>query len=361
MPWMKCAYGASLKWSWQCNWSTGRKTHPSATVSTTNPTWTEERSNLWLYGELTFIEWETKDKMEWYYRKTHQFEVLKTEISVFKLPNFELVHVTLVNFWVLWPPCLTLELNLPECNTNFDFALLVLYLRFTKFSKHWPYSVYRYCDDTTGLLLGRQYLAVAVLQAAQIARLMTISTGTKSAILLPWQSIVRKNPFPAAAISPVGPFKLSTHPATGSRKEDNTEKKEQPLLVWFIFRIFHNSILTVQVHHHHHISVMELGHLLTCSGLSYPEVSSKVCHDSFCQLGNSISLPWVIYYGAFYLYVVSSFSCIPVICLKLVLFLISLQFLPLFCNQSKCILYKLHSIKYHMRWSNQGGRHSRGM
>jgi len=28
-------------------------------------------------------------------------------------------------------------------------------------------------------------------------------------------------------------------------------------------------------HHHHNISVMELGHLLTRSGLTYPEVSSK--------------------------------------------------------------------------------------
>jgi len=45
-------------------------------------------------------------------------------------------------------------------------------------------------------------------------------------------------------------------------------------------------------HHHHHISFMELGHLLTRSGLTYPEVSSKVHHDSFCQLGSSISLPW---------------------------------------------------------------------
>jgi len=43
--------------------------------------------------------------------------------------------------------------------------------------------------------------------------------------------------------------------------------------------------------HHHHISVIELGHLLTRSGLTYPEISSKVCHDSFCQLGNSVSLP----------------------------------------------------------------------
>jgi hypothetical protein len=79
-------------------------------------------------------------------------------------------------------------------------------------------------------------------------------------------------------------------------------------------------------HHHHHISVMELGHLLTRFFLTCPEVSSKVCRDSFCQLGNSVSLPWVIYYEAFYLHVVSSFSFIPVIGLKLMLFLIPLQF-----------------------------------
>ena len=58
---------------------------------------------------------------------------------------------------------------------------------------------------------------------------------------------------------------------------------------------------------------MELGHLLTRSGLTYPEVSSKVCHDSFCQLDSSVSLPWVICFEAFYLHVVSSFSFIPVI------------------------------------------------
>jgi len=83
--------------------------------------------------------------------------------------------------------------------------------------------------------------------------------------------------------------------------------------------------------HHRHISVMELVHLLTRSGLTYPEVSSKVYHDSICQLGSSVSLPWVIYFEAFYLHVVSSFFCIPVICPKLVLFLTPLQFVNLFC------------------------------
>ena len=42
---------------------------------------------------------------------------------------------------------------------------------------------------------------------------------------------------------------------------------------------------------YHHISVMELGHLLTRSGLTYPEFYSKVYHDSSCQLGSSVSLP----------------------------------------------------------------------
>ena len=89
---------------------------------------------------------------------------------------------------------------------------------------------------------------------------------------------------------------------------------------------------------------MEFGHLLTRSSLNYPEVSSEVCHDSFCQLGNSVSLPSVIYFEAFCLHVVSSFSCIPVICPKLVLFLKPLQFVHLFCNLSQ--VYPAVLLKY---------------
>ena len=68
---------------------------------------------------------------------------------------------------------------------------------------------------------------------------------------------------------------------------------------------------------------MQLGHLLTRSCLTYPEVSSKVYHDSFYQLEISISLPWVINFEAFYLHIVSSFSSIPVTFPKLALFLTS--------------------------------------
>ena len=89
---------------------------------------------------------------------------------------------------------------------------------------------------------------------------------------------------------------------------------------------------------HHHQSFKELGHLLIPSGLTYPEASSTVYHDSFCHLGSCVSLPWVIYFEAFYLHAVSSYSFIPLICQKLVLFLTPLQFVHLFCNLSKCIL-----------------------
>jgi hypothetical protein len=90
----------------------------------------------------------------------------------------------------------------------------------------------------------------------------------------------------------------------------------------------------VQIYHHHHISVMELGHLLTRSGLTYPDISSKVCHNSFCQLENSVSLPWVIYYEAFYLHVVSSYSCILVICPEFVLTNLSNSSLDMFVRPS---------------------------
>jgi hypothetical protein len=52
------------------------------------------------------------------------------------------------------------------------------------------------------------------------------------------------------------------------------------------------------------ISVMQLGHLLTRSGLTCPKVSSKIYHNSFCQSESSVSLPWVIYYEVFCLHVV---------------------------------------------------------
>ena len=55
--------------------------------------------------------------------------------------------------------------------------------------------------------------------------------------------------------------------------------------------ILNHVLFAVNHHHHHrhHQSFMELGHLLTRSGLMHPEVSLTVCHDFFCQLGNIAS------------------------------------------------------------------------
>jgi hypothetical protein len=47
----------------------------------------------------------------------------------------------------------------------------------------------------------------------------------------------------------------------------------------------------INVFHRHHLSFMELGHLLTRSGLTCPEASSKVCHDSFCPSGRVFNYP----------------------------------------------------------------------
>ena len=61
------------------------------------------------------------------------------------------------------------------------------------------------------------------------------------------------------------------------------------------------AVMVVSIKIRHHILFMQLGHLLTHSGVTYPEVSSKVCHDSFCQLGSSILLPWVMCFKADFL------------------------------------------------------------
>ena len=94
---------------------------------------------------------------------------------------------------------------------------------------------------------------------------------------------------------------------------------EKFIVCWKLFLLFWLQIIIIIIIILINLS-WSLGPLLTRSGLMYPEVSSKVCHDSFCQLGNNVSLPWVIYYEAFYLHVVSNFACIPVVLSKICFF-----------------------------------------
>jgi hypothetical protein len=94
----------------------------------------------------------------------------------------------------------------------------------------------------------------------------------------------------------------------------------------------------VSIVYHHHVAAMEVGHLLTHFGLTYPDVSSLVFLGSFCLLVCTFAVSWVICYGAFCLHVVSSFSCSSVFCPKLGLYLIPFQFLYLSNDLSKCVL-----------------------
>ena len=68
---------------------------------------------------------------------------------------------------------------------------------------------------------------------------------------------------------------------------------------------------------HYHLANKKLGHLLTRSGLTHPEVSLMIFPGSFCILVCSILLSSVIYYEACCLYVAAGFFCIPLFFLKM--------------------------------------------
>lgn len=79
-------------------------------------------------------------------------------------------------------------------------------------------------------LLPINFYPVAVLQAAAIIKLTTISTGIKSVTFSFRPYMVRKIPLPTAANRPVQPFKLSNHPGTGSFRDGITAKRTTILM-----------------------------------------------------------------------------------------------------------------------------------
>lgn len=63
-----------------------------------------------------------------------------------------------------------------------------------------------------------------------IRPLIAISTGMTSERYCPSHSIERITPLAPPTIKPIGPFKLSTHPGSGSSQAGDTEmKKKIPL------------------------------------------------------------------------------------------------------------------------------------
>lgn len=64
-----------------------------------------------------------------------------------------------------------------------------------------------------------------IFQPIAIIALMAKSTGIIWTLFSPLQCIERITPFPAAIMSPTGPFKLSTQPGIGSTLLGHTEIK----------------------------------------------------------------------------------------------------------------------------------------
>jgi hypothetical protein len=94
---------------------------------------------------------------------------------------------------------------------------------------------------------------------------------------------------------------------------------------------------------------MPLGHLMTRSGLTLPEVSLTVSPGFFCLLVCSVLLSSVIRYGTFCLHDAKNFFVIPVFCPKLGLNLFLLQSQCLFYNLFNCILLNICGIKHNTK------------
>jgi hypothetical protein len=125
-----------------------------------------------------------------------------------------------------------------------------------------------------------------------------------------------------------------------------TKNTQSPNAVLFVsispLSIYHNEMPHVRISRHDLTSPPSpsscnshaVGHLLTRSSLTHPEISSTVFPGSFCLLVRSFSLSCANCHEANYLHAVSNFSYSPVFCPKLRLHLIPLQSLYLFYDLS---------------------------
>ena len=133
------------------------------------------------------------------------------------------------------------------------------------------------------------------------------------------------------------PFYVPTHLLLSSMKQEFPGMKYKGRLLFCL-----HTKARWKYHHDHychlHLANLDLGHLLTHSCLSHPDVSVMVFPGSFCcPFASSFLLSLVICYEAFCLYAASSFFCNPVFCPKLGLYLIPLQFIHfIICPRASC-------------------------
>jgi hypothetical protein len=98
--------------------------------------------------------------------------------------------------------------------------------------------------------------------------------------------------------------------------------------IWLLAVYLHcTSVFATVCYHHHHLGIVESGHLLILSGLTHPEVSSVVSPGFFCPLVCSFLLFCVKCYEAFCWHVAPS----SVYCPK-----VGLHIIP--CNLCICFI-----------------------
>jgi hypothetical protein len=105
--------------------------------------------------------------------------------------------------------------------------------------------------------------------------------------------------------------------------------------------VIHNmSFVYYHYHHnHHYLANMQLGHLLTCSGLTLSEVCSMLSPGFFCRLVCSFFFSILDSLSRCLLFTYcNQFCCIPYFVHNWGLYLVLLQKRGLFYDLSKCVL-----------------------
>jgi len=122
------------------------------------------------------------------------------------------------------------------------------------------------------------------------------------------------------------PFWENSHGRTGNRTRDLMISRQR------LWSLDHKAVLII---------IYLSWSLATCCPFPVSRTQKSLQRSTTIPSASrtSVSLPWVIYFEAFYLHAVSSFSCIPVIYPKLVLFLTPLQFVRfVICPSVSCCI-----------------------
>jgi hypothetical protein len=166
-PQMMIVWRATVEWHWQIKQENPERTCPSATLSTTNPIWTEPGENLGLRGEKSATNRLTHGTAKWHTQldetrkiwtrllrtvRNSKYDVLKplkhiTKLSVLYLTQKCQYRCFKLYFNIFTWPRLILKPYIPCCendNNNYisnDFYTLVWLQHQTRFGLRRPSSM----------------------------------------------------------------------------------------------------------------------------------------------------------------------------------------------------------------------------